>query len=577
MWRAVFVALSLFAAQSLIMPGPAGAQSVDDGKACTNGNTPADIAIAACGRVIASGRYKGEQLALLHAFRSLAFRRNRDYDRAIADLSSAMRINPKAAATYHDARSLVYRDKGDFDRAIAEADAAIRINPNNPSHAKSRALAHRAKGAHAAAAADFSTVIRLDPNDAAAYQWRAEAYYRIRKYNDAIPDMDKAIALDPTNAGFYNQRGTTRRSLDRWTDAIRDYDEAIRLDPNLAGAYLGRGISHRALGQFDNAIRDYDQAIRLDPKNGLGYYHRAISLQLSNRFEDAYRDIVQAIALDPQHKESVKERDHIRGLMANVASKTTTAATQPPIVPAPAASAVQGGPRVALVIGNGKYRTAPELANPANDARDVSAALRALGFKVIEGYDLDSAGMRAKIGEFGAAMQGAATTLFFYAGHGVQVAGNNYLIPTDARLERPSALSTEAIAVDTILSDMETEKRINLVFLDACRDNPLSRSLARAFGGGARSAAVGQGLAQLNAGIGTLITFATSPNRIALDGTGRNSPFTAALLKHIHTPNLEVRTLLTRVRADVIRETNERQVPWDHSSLTGEFYFRRGG
>jgi uncharacterized caspase-like protein len=249
-------------------------------------------------------------------------------------------------------------------------------------------------------------------------------------------------------------------------------------------------------------------------------------------------------------------------------------------VPTPAANPAAIaplGPRVALVIGNGKYRTVPELPNPANDARDVAVALRALGFKVIEGYDLDSAAMRAKIGEFGAAMQGAATTLFFYAGHGIQAAGNNYLIPTDARLERPSALTTEAISVETILADMETEKRINLVFLDACRDNPMSRSLARAFGGAGRSATVGEGLAQLNAGIGTLITFATSPNKIALDGTGRNSPFTAALLKHIHTPDLEVRTLLTRVRADVIRETNERQVPWDHSSLTGEFYFKRGG
>lgn len=257
------------------------------------------------------------------------------------------------------------------------------------------------------------------------------------------------------------------------------------------------------------------------------------------------------------------------------AEQSQAADLVPPSSTSPSAVA-HTGPRVALVIGNGRYRHSAPLANPVNDARDIAGALRDLGFKVIEGHDLDSTAMRTKITEFGAALPGAATTLFFYAGHGVQVAGNNYLIPVDAKLERPSALDVEAVNINTILADMETEKRINLVFLDACRDNPLSRSLARSFSA-SRSVQIGQGLAQVNAGIGTLITFATSPNNVALDGTGRNSPFTSALLKHIRTPNLEVRSLLTRVRADVIRATNDKQVPWDHSSLTGDFYFKHGG
>ena len=215
------------------------------------------------------------------------------------------------------------------------------------------------------------------------------------------------------------------------------------------------------------------------------------------------------------------------------------------------------------------------LPNPPNDAREMAGALRDLGFKVIEGYNLDGTGMRGKIEEFGAALPGAGVTLFYYAGHGMQVAGKNYLVPVDAKLERPSSLGVEAIEVGTVISDMESEKRVNLVFLDACRDNPLARSLARSLGA-SRSASVGQGLAQLNAGIGTLITFATSPGTVALDGTGTNSPFTAAMLKHIRTPGLEIRSMLTRVRADVIKATNEQQVPWDHSSLTGDFYFKPG-
>src|SRR5262249_15630589 len=142
--------------------------------------------------------------------------------------------------------------------------------------------------------------------------------------------------------------------------------------------------------------------------------------------------------------------------------------------PAPVTSPLPGaittderGPRVALVIGNGAYTNVTPLTNPPNDARDMSNTLRDLGVKVIEGYNLDSKKVRSKIADFGAAMPGAGVTLFYYAGHGMQVAGKNYLVPVDARLEHPSSLGLEAIEVSTVISDMESEKRINLVFLDA--------------------------------------------------------------------------------------------------------------
>ena len=169
------------------------------------------------------------------------------------------------------------------------------------------------------------------------------------------------------------------------------------------------------------------------------------------------------------------------------------------------------------MIGNAAYSNVGSLANPVNDAREMSGALRELGFKVIEGYDLDSATMRSKIAEFGAALPGAGVSLLYYAGHGMQVVGQE--LSGAGRRQgsnvRPRSASRRSRSTPCI-SDMEAEKRINLVFLDACRDNPLSRNLARAMGGGSRSTTVGQGLAQVNAGIGTLITFATSPDTIAL-------------------------------------------------------------
>ena len=231
--------------------------------------------------------------------------------------------------------------------------------------------------------------------------------------------------------------------------------------------------------------------------------------------------------------------------------------------------AAVAGDRLALVIGNGAYANAPRLANPANDAADVAQSLRSIGFEVVDGRDLDKRAMEQKIVEFGHKLDGVGLALFFYAGHGLQVNGQNYLVPIDARLQRAGDLSFEAINVNQVLAQMEAEKRVNLVFLDACRDNPLARSLARALGG-SRSASVGQGLASLQSAVGTMIAYATQPDNTASDGIGRNSPFTAALLKHIATPGLEVRSMMTRVRADVLAATRDKQLPWDHSSLIGE-------
>jgi uncharacterized caspase-like protein len=150
----------------------------------------------------------------------------------------------------------------------------------------------------------------------------------------------------------------------------------------------------------------------------------------------------------------------------------------------------------------------------------------------------------------------------------MQVAGRNYLVPVDAKLERAGDLSLDTIEVGQILAQMEAEKRVNLVFLDACRDNPLARSFSRSLG--TRSTSVGSGLAAIQSAVGTLIAYATQPENVALDGDGRNSPFTAALLKHMATPSLEISALMKRVRADVIAATHEKQVPWDHSSLVGD-------
>ncbi|MGE3989912.1 caspase family protein [Pseudorhodoplanes sp.] len=225
--------------------------------------------------------------------------------------------------------------------------------------------------------------------------------------------------------------------------------------------------------------------------------------------------------------------------------------------------------RVALVIGNANYVHAGALANPGNDARAIAGALREVGFEVTEGFDLGRAGMEDRIRIFLNRAAAAKIALLFYAGHGMQIDGRNFLVPVDARLETHNDVVFGTVDLDRVMSGLSDPARASIVVLDACRDNPLARSFAAR----TRSSAVGTGLAAYSTvGTGTLIAYSTAPGKVASDGPRGNSPFAEALAKHLRTPGLEVRQMLTRVRNDVAEATKEQQVPWDNSSLRGDVY-----
>jgi len=229
--------------------------------------------------------------------------------------------------------------------------------------------------------------------------------------------------------------------------------------------------------------------------------------------------------------------------------------------------------RVALVVGNGAYQNVPPLINPLSDAKAVSAALKRLGFEVVEGYDLKIDGMRSLVGEFAAKLDGAKAALVFYAGHGIAVGDENFLLPTDAVLKSEADLDFRAVNVNLVLRQMQREERVNVLILDACRDNPFAKELARSVGK-TRSTSISTGLTAIDtqASSGILIAFATDPRSVALDGTsGRNSPFTSALLKHIETPGVSISTVMDRVREDVWTTTDKKQKPWVNTSIIGEF------
>ena len=232
--------------------------------------------------------------------------------------------------------------------------------------------------------------------------------------------------------------------------------------------------------------------------------------------------------------------------------------------------------RVALVVGNSSYTNVPRLPNPRNDAGDMIARLKAIGFEVIPGLDLDRNGFLNTLAVFGRAAEGADVALFFYAGHGLQVNGQNYLVPTDAKVEYEAELDIALIPVPLVMQQLARGSRVNIVLLDACRDNPFAKDLSRTLGTRS-SSALGRGLSRIQTASGTFIAFATQPDNVAQDGDGRNSPFTGAFLANMEKPGLSLSDLMIEVRNEVMRQTNGKQVPWDSSSLTGRFSFKIEG
>jgi S1-C subfamily serine protease len=223
--------------------------------------------------------------------------------------------------------------------------------------------------------------------------------------------------------------------------------------------------------------------------------------------------------------------------------------------------------RVALVIGNGAYNSAP-LKNPVNDAHDMAAVLKTLGFNVVLKTNVNLRSMEEAARDFGSRLKRGGIGLFYYAGHGLQVNGVNYLVPVGARIDRESDVKYESVDVGKILDEMDNAgNNLNIVILDACRDNPYTRSFR----------SVSRGLAIVSsAPAGTFISYSTGPGQVAGDGDGKNSPYAAALLRYMREPGQTIEQVFKNVRRQLDAETSGKQIPWELSSLKGEFYFNPG-
>ncbi len=222
--------------------------------------------------------------------------------------------------------------------------------------------------------------------------------------------------------------------------------------------------------------------------------------------------------------------------------------------------------RLALVVGCSDYHFTGNLSNPINDANSVDLKLKTLGFEVIKLSNPTQKDLKISIDEFGDKLRGYNVGLFYFAGHGVQVKGLNYLIPVDANLKTEKMVEYDCVEANRVLSYIEDSKcEVAIMILDACRDNPFERSWSRGIGL--------RGLTTMNAPKGSLIAYSTSPGKTASDGSGLNGLYTEALLRHIDQKSITITTMFQKVRTDVIAKSNNEQIPWETTSLTADYYF----
>jgi tetratricopeptide (TPR) repeat protein len=567
--RRQLVALALLAAT--LWSAPASAQSRSQlGPLCTTDTTPSDQMVDACSKIIALKVFKGEQLATVYFWRAVGWNKKGDYAKVIADSTEAIRLQPSQAV--YNLRGSAYYDKGDYDIAIADFDDALKLGPPSGIIFHNRGNAWRGKGDYAKAIADYDMSIKSDPRSAFSFQNRGIAKEALGDLDGALADINQAIRLDPTLPQPLINRTAIWRAKNDLDRAIADGSEAIRLakekapvnimtPPNsvLISAYMHRALAYEAKGDYAHARDDYKATLAIVASDAGSKANQATAKVRLSLVTDAAAPI---------------PRD------APVPTTQPTAAPAPQqtgAAPAPSPAPTVRGSRVALVIGNGAYAHVKALPNPPNDARAVAKSLRDIGFTVSEGVDLDRAAMQKMTREFLRDAARAQVALVYYAGHGVQVDGRNYLIPVDVELKPGSSMTEAMIDMDTIMAGLDDQIRTNILIFDACRNNPMAQQVASA--GSSRGIEGASGLAAPTSlgsgatlGAGTLIAFATAPGQVALDGDGANSPFSAALSRHLGTPGLEVQQMLTRVRAEVVSTTKSKQVPWSNSSLLGEVY-----
>jgi tetratricopeptide (TPR) repeat protein len=426
----------------------------------------------------------------------------------------------------------------------------------------------------------------------------AFAQKNLNCFNPAMPPMDviaacnQNLANDSKDAQVYQARGAAWYRTGDYDRAIADYTQSINIDPKYIRAFFNRGLAWEKKGNLDNALTDFKYFADLDPS--FPDVQKAIARVRSSKKK------IESVAIKPQKiinpvvqpvegpsvsspssavsptaqptNDTIATPAAVPPPKELTAKPATAPSTQPPTANTASSIATPiAETRVALVIGNSAYDKVPLLPNPVNDANDISESLKQLGFSVQTLTNANFEQMRRKIIAFGRDVQGSDIAVVFFAGHGMEIGGENWLIPVDAELLSDTDAESEAISLKTVMLQVTKAAKLGLVILDACRNNPFAAKMQRTV----RVRSVDRGFARTEPLDNVLVAYSAKDGTTARDGSGRNSPFTSALIKHIQTPGLEIRFLFANVRDDVMAATKREQQPFVYGSLSSErIYFR---
>lgn len=561
MLRVVLPILAALAAGTSL--AAADPQAGADLAICRDRQAEAQARAMACDNLLNADRVAGKDKAVALSVRGTTLLNKRDHVHAIEVLSTALDLDPDYAVALN-LRGLAYERSGQDDLAMADYDLALQKRPAYGVPYNNRGVIQLRRGALQSALDDFSLSIKYTPKFLLAWTNRARVRTLMKDFDGALADFAEAEKIDPAAPQIAGNRCVTYGMMKKFDKALADCNRLIERQPKNVFAINNRADVNMMKGDLEAALKDYNAAIQINPNNVRAHSGRGL-------IYERRKDLAQARADYRAAAYSLTRFDEIDVARARAIARERLAA-----LTAQTPGGAPVGHRVALVIGNGAYKNVHALANPPSDSRLIASVLRDVGFQtVISVNDLTRDKFFEALQAFATEAEKADWAVVYYAGHGFEIGGVNYLVPVDAKLAADSDAETQAVALEQVIAAVGAARRMRLVVLDACRDNPFAPAMRRTLS----LKLVDKGFSNIEPGAGFMVVYAAKHGETAMDGDGSaNSPFATAMAREIRQPRVEIRKLFDIIRDDVWAATKHAQQPFTYGSPPGreDFYFVAG-
>ena len=561
MLRALFVSAVILTG-SAVTAVKADPTLGSDLETCRDRQTDVKVRQDACEKVLAAGQASGKDLSIALAVHGNALMNKGDNDQAIAAYSAAHDADPDNVGII-DQRGIAYERKGQDDLAMADYNLALQKQPRFGAAYNNRGTIYLRRGALQSALDDFNSAVKFAPKLYIAHTNRGRVETFNKDFDAALADFAEAEQIDPAPPQAAMHRCMTYTAMGKFAEAIADCNSAIEKAPKNQFALNSRAEAYMAKGDLDTALKDFNTVLGLNPNNVRAHAGRG-------QLYEKKRDMAQARADYRSASFALTPFDEIDVARARTLARERLAALTPQ-APAEANAAR----RVALIVGNGAYKNVHPLDNPPRDAKLIAGVLRDVGFQtVMLSNDLTRDKFFETLKSFASEAEKADWAVVYYAGHGFEIGGVNYLVPVDARLAADKDAETEAVALEQVIAAVGGARKLRLVLLDACRDNPFAPTMKHTIA----LKLVDKGFSNIEPGAGFMVVYAAKHGETALDGDGVDSPFATAVARDIREPHVEVRKVFDIVRDDVWTTTKHQQQPFTYGSPPGreDFYFVAG-